>query len=74
MNIKFENGSSIGTIESNGEIKRGKRRGIPMIGLFDYWNCHPSEYTYYVTGKRLPLLQRIWIDEILPLIKERKHI
>lgn len=71
MEIKFENGSSIETIEPSGEVKRGKHSEIPMLKMFDCWNCHPSEYFYYATGKRLPLWQRIWIDKILPLIKEK---
>lgn len=73
--IIFKNGSSIECVPTqNGNI-RGKRSEEYINRMREqiyYWKTHPSEYIYYVTGKKLPLWQRVWIDKVYPIIKRIK--
>lgn len=47
------------------EIKRNK-----YSELIWWYKRHPSEFIYYITGKRLPLWHRIYVDNIYPIIKK----
>ena len=61
MKIKFENGSSVETLESKDNNFRSK-----SSGYIHYLKENPSEFIYLTTGKRLPLWHRIWVDKICP--------
>lgn len=65
MNIKFENGSEIQTLEPVGKITYGKRRDEAIKSMIEQLLRYPSLYVELITGKRLPWYQRFWIDMVL---------
>lgn len=62
MNIKFENGSEIQTIEPVGKSTYGKRRDEAIKSMIEQLMRYPPLYVELTTGKRLPMYQKFWID------------
>jgi len=67
MAVKFKNGSSIETLESDGEPVRSKSRTYVY-----FLKTHPSKFVELTTGRKLPIWQRIYLDYIYGTIARIK--
>lgn len=63
--ITFKNGSTIEAIETNGDSVRGKMHDFQYENMSEYiryMKRNPYEFAELITGKKLPLWQRVYLD------------